>query len=197
MKNTTWELGQSRAARFRNCVRRIGWTGLCLLVLTVPARADIPPADACMTAGEACSNTDNGEPGVCKESTCSRPTPGGSMTYECYRCLRDGGGGASGAGAGGATDTNDAGASSGGTAPAEGGAPSSGGSSSEASGGRATSGGASSFGGSATSTGGNQSSDDKDSGGCSVSGAPRKSGALALLFGMSLVGLAFRRQRRS
>lgn len=185
MNKMRWKLG-------------IGCAGLFLLSLSAPARADIPPADACMTVGEACSNTDNGDPGVCKASTCVHPTPGGSMTYECYRCLPEGGGAGGASGAGGA-DNGDAGGSTetsaGAPAETSGGASSSGGKSST--GGKSSSGGTNSVAGTSSSTGGSPTSGSKDKGGCSFGGTPRKGGALALWFGMSIFGLALRRQRRA
>jgi hypothetical protein len=60
--------------------------------LAAPAFADIPPADACQAAeaGKACDNaTKDGkmdQPGTCQKDTCTRATPSGSMSYDCYLC---------------------------------------------------------------------------------------------------------------
>ncbi len=54
--------------------------------------ADIPPADACQAAdvGKACDNaTKDGkmdQPGKCQPAKCTRATPSGSMSYDCYLC---------------------------------------------------------------------------------------------------------------
>ena len=61
-------------------------------VLAAPAFADIPPADACQAAdaGKACDNaTKDGkmdQPGTCQQAKCTRATPSGSMSYDCYVC---------------------------------------------------------------------------------------------------------------
>ena len=60
--------------------------------LTVPARADLAPPDACAEAdsGKACENaTADGkmdQPGTCQKSKCTRATPSGSMEYDCHLC---------------------------------------------------------------------------------------------------------------
>jgi MYXO-CTERM domain-containing protein len=71
-------------------------------LLSTPALADIPPEDSCMAVdeGKVCDNagTDADQPGVCQAASCTRATPSGPMTYDCYRCGADGGaGGADGA----------------------------------------------------------------------------------------------------
>lgn len=67
-----------------------GWVLGLGLLLAAPALADIPPPDACTEAdeGKACDNAGENadEPGVCKKDSCTRQTPSGSMTYECYVC---------------------------------------------------------------------------------------------------------------
>ncbi len=61
-------------------------------LLTVPARADLAPPDACAEAdvGKACENASaNGKmdlPGTCQKAKCTRATPGGSMEYDCHLC---------------------------------------------------------------------------------------------------------------
>jgi hypothetical protein len=69
---------------------------------TTPARADVPPPDACTTAGSECSNAgdDFDEPGTCFLRTCTKGPPGEEVEYECLRCEKpgEGGGGAGGAG---------------------------------------------------------------------------------------------------
>lgn len=61
-------------------------------LLAAPALADIPPADACQAAdvGKACENASaDGKmdlDGTCQKSKCSRATPSGTMSYECYLC---------------------------------------------------------------------------------------------------------------
>jgi len=70
---------------------------LAAALLATPAFADIPPADACMAAdeGEACDNAgeDADQPGVCQADTCTRATPDGPMTYDCFLCKAAVGGG--------------------------------------------------------------------------------------------------------
>lgn len=90
-----------------------GWA-LGSMLLAAPAFADIPPEDACMAAdeGKACDNAgDNADQkGTCKKDSCTRGTPNGPMTYECYRCLvTDGGGTAGTAGTKPATDSKGSG----------------------------------------------------------------------------------------
>lgn len=61
-------------------------------LLAAPAFADIPPADGCQQAdqGKACENaTADGKmdlAGTCEKSKCTRATPSGSMSYDCYLC---------------------------------------------------------------------------------------------------------------
>lgn len=95
---------------------------LAALALVSPtvARADVAPPDGCSAGqvGKACGNaigTGGSTAGVCRESTCLHPTPDGSTSYTCYRCLADDGGAAGGAGNG------SAGASPSPTSPAGGG----------------------------------------------------------------------------
>jgi MYXO-CTERM domain-containing protein len=60
--------------------------------LSVPALADVPPPDACDAAdvGKACDNASGDTkmdlPGKCEKSVCTRATPSGSTTYDCYVC---------------------------------------------------------------------------------------------------------------
>jgi MYXO-CTERM domain-containing protein len=53
-----------------------------------PARADLPPPDACDEAGEACSNAGDNydEDGICRERTCTKGPPGQQMSYDCLLC---------------------------------------------------------------------------------------------------------------
>jgi MYXO-CTERM domain-containing protein len=73
---------------------------LAVALLAAPAVADIPPDDACMAAdvNEACDNAgeDANQPGICRADTCTRATPDGPMTYECFLCkaATEGNGGA-------------------------------------------------------------------------------------------------------
>lgn len=61
-------------------------------LLAAPAFADIPPADSCQQAddGKACDNASaDGKmdlAGTCQKSKCSRTTPSGAMSYDCYLC---------------------------------------------------------------------------------------------------------------
>jgi hypothetical protein len=57
------------------------------------ALADIPGPDACQEAdvGKACDNATNADgkmsqPGTCQKATCTRATPSGSMSYDCFAC---------------------------------------------------------------------------------------------------------------
>lgn len=70
-----------------------------------PARADVPPPDACTAPGQPCTNAGPGhdQAGVCTESTCTRtvPAPDGgtmSMSYACNLCKVAGAGGDGGTG---------------------------------------------------------------------------------------------------
>lgn len=62
------------------------------ILLAAPAFADIAPPDSCQAAdaGKSCDNaTTDGkmdQPGTCQKDKCSRATPSGSMSYECYLC---------------------------------------------------------------------------------------------------------------
>ncbi len=66
--------------------------GFAGMLLAAPAFADIPPADACEAAddGKACDNATKGgkmdQPGKCQKDKCTRATPNGSMSYDCYLC---------------------------------------------------------------------------------------------------------------
>ena len=160
------------------------------MLLAAPAFADIPPDDVCLAAsvGKACDNAgDNADqPGTCQKDMCTRATPDGSMSYECYRCIPEQGGAG---GQGGAT--SEAGAAP--EPPADAGAP--------AQGGTKASGGSKSDGGTAVTTGGTKAtvgskSDSGDDGGCSLSAAP-VGGLLALLAPLSAFGLSLARRRRS
>ncbi len=75
------------------------------MLLAAPAFADIPPPDACMQAeeGKACDNAGEAadKPGLCKKDSCTKQTPSGSMTYECYVCQETTGAGGSTTGNGG------------------------------------------------------------------------------------------------
>lgn len=61
-------------------------------MLASPALADVAPPDACQAAdvGKACNNATKGgamdQPGTCEAATCTRPTPTGSMSYDCFTC---------------------------------------------------------------------------------------------------------------
>lgn len=61
-------------------------------LLTVPARADLAPPDACAEAdvGKACENASASgmmdQPGTCQKAKCTRATPSGKMEYDCHLC---------------------------------------------------------------------------------------------------------------
>lgn len=70
-----------------------------------PARADIPPPDACTAPGQPCNNAgpSHDQAGTCTESTCTKTVPsadGGTMQmmYACNLCKVSGTGGTGGAG---------------------------------------------------------------------------------------------------
>lgn len=73
-------------------------TILGVLTLSAPARADVAPDDECSSVdvGKACDNAPGAgsqfQPGVCKETMCTRASPNGSMTFTCYRCVAESGG---------------------------------------------------------------------------------------------------------
>lgn len=66
---------------------------LGLVVLATPARADIPPENACQNPGDACDNAppDYKSKGVCQTQRCSRQLPGPNgiekHEYDCNLCL--------------------------------------------------------------------------------------------------------------
>lgn len=67
------------------CALLLAW----LFVVTASVHADIPPLDACGTAGQACKNAGNDgtSTGVCTATTCTRATPNGPTSYSCNRCI--------------------------------------------------------------------------------------------------------------
>lgn len=164
------------------------FTVLGALTLSAPAWADIPPEDVCLASnvGEVCNNAslpmargESNGPGVCREAMCTRSTPNGPVTYQCYRCVAsdDGGGGraneagasnTSGSAAGGATDHGSGGATAGGSGNAVG----------------------------SSSAGAANSKSGSDDGGCSLSQAPRGGGPLgAALIALGLTFAGIRRRR--
>ncbi len=62
------------------------------MFLVAPASADVAPPDACQATdvGKACDNaTKDGKmdrPGTCQADKCTRATPSGGMSYDCYVC---------------------------------------------------------------------------------------------------------------
>jgi MYXO-CTERM domain-containing protein len=76
-----------------------------LSLASVSARADVPPADSCTTAGSSCDTAapDYKSPGTCTDTTCTKlnPADGGTYEYPCLRCMPNSGT----AGAGGGTGT--------------------------------------------------------------------------------------------
>jgi MYXO-CTERM domain-containing protein len=75
-------------------------------LITVPALADVGPADICSGEGTACDNAGPGAnlPGICTAAKCGSPEPkpdGGIIYRDCLRCMPAGAGGAGAAGAGG------------------------------------------------------------------------------------------------
>jgi MYXO-CTERM domain-containing protein len=142
------------------------------VLFAMPASADIAPDDACVQAneGKACDNAGDSadQPGTCTKDSCTRHTPDGPMTYDCYLCkAAEGGSGGSG---------NEAGAKPDGGSKAGGGA---------------TTGGTSS-------TAGTKASDSKDSGGCNVSAVPVGAlpSLVAPLLAFGLAAARRRRARR-
>lgn len=155
------------------------------LLLAAPAFADIPPLDACDAAkiGKPCDNAGNqgDQPGTCQKSTCTRATPGGALTYDCFRCQSDPGM----AGAGGAPDTGGAGV--GGTPSEPDPTPSVGGSAA----------GAKNVGGSQSSAGSPATSPGKSKdGSCAVSAAPTTRSLAGLVAALGALGAAVARRRR-
>jgi hypothetical protein len=160
------------------------------LTLSAPAWADIPPPDECRASeeGEACQNAivdGEAEPvsGTCQKTMCTRATPDGPMTYECYRCV------AGDPGAGGQANQGGSGSSAGTTS--EGGKPAGGSTSSTA--GKSSAAGTTSTAGKPSDP---QEKDESAEGGCSVARAPGHAGGLAatlLVLGLALTGL-FRRR---
>ena len=175
-------------------------TILAALTLSLPARADIPPADVCSASalGQPCNNaTSDGsslQPGVCKSATCSRSTPDGPITYACFRCevAEQGVGGqanAAGAGAGGSGDSDVGGSSTAGAPTHSPGGTSAGGTPSSSAGSGTT---GAKAGSSAV------ASDPKTpdrGGGCSVAQARGSAGLAAALAALGLLVAGLRRRR--
>jgi MYXO-CTERM domain-containing protein len=159
------------------------------LTLSAPAWADIPPDDACMepSLGKACYNAmvDGSlptHPGTCQKAMCTRSTPDGPMTYDCFRCVanEEGSGGQSNEGGGGAGGEGKGGSAAGGSSNGStAGKSSTGGSSA----------GTTSAAGAPTSPTGSSNDDDSDDGGCSVAQTPGAGRALGT--GLLVLGLAF------
>jgi len=168
-------------------------------LLTSPAWADIPPDDVCLDGdeGKACDNAEGPggapQPGICTSTTCTRATPSGSMTYDCYRCLAPAGG-AGGTpnepgGAGGAVEPGPGGAGSG--------AQSSGGSAagSESTAGSSVGGSGGSSAGSSSQAGTKTTNQDDDDSGCSVAAVGAAGGVGGLLLALGLLGAGVFRRR--
>lgn len=194
----------SRRLVVRHLKLVMGCSLLGAMLVATPVFADIPPDDACMAAdeGDACDNAgeDADGAGVCVKDTCTRATPDGPMSYECYLCKSDdegtagrgnepttGGAGAGGAGAAGAESQPEGGAST------EGGTKATGGTKSE--GGSKTSGGSTSKAGTTNDASDGKASADDD-GGCSVSALPA-SGLAGIVAPLVAFGLALARRRRA
>ena len=183
-----------------NCLS--AFTILAALTLSLPARADIAPDDECYAnaLGQACDNAasdgDKLQPGVCKETMCTRATPDGAVTYACYRCepVAQGMGGqpseAGGAGAGGGGNSNSAGSPAAGAPTHAPGGASAGG----ASNGSAGSNTAGAKTGSSGASGDTKASSD-NGGGCSVSHARGGAGLAAALAALGLMIAGLRRRR--
>jgi MYXO-CTERM domain-containing protein len=157
-----------------------GLTLVTLLALSTPARADVPPPDACNPSdppGKACSNAGASydQPGTCQAAKCTRASPDGSITYDCMRCT---------AGADGAAGSGSGGSGTGGTSSGSGGTSSGSGGTSTGSGGTATGG-----------AGGTKSGSSSDDGGCAYRAAPT-GGAAALMLAIGAAALAAARRRR-
>lgn len=172
--------------------------GLGLLAQAAPAAADIPPEGSCSAGelGQPCDNAvdESGNDvgaGVCVADTCRRATPDGPMTYDCVMCRPK------------PTQPNTGGA---GNDPVEPGAGNAG----EASAGRpASSAGTSGTGtagapdggkGGTSATAGTSSQptkkpDSDDEGGCSLSSGARRTGSLAALTSLLVVGVTLSRRR--
>lgn len=170
-------------------------TILGVLMLSAPAWADVAPDDECFApdVGKACDNAmGNGtrfQPGICKETMCTRASPQGAMTFTCYRCLADEGG------AGG--QPSEGGSSNGGEPSTAGKGPVNppGGTSA---GGTASGGSSSNTAGSKSSAGSSSDAKSSDDGGCSVSEARGGAGALGgMLVTLGLAVATLRRRRRS
>jgi hypothetical protein len=164
---------------------------LLLLLLAVPARADLPPPDTegcrMASAGDPCDL--DGQPsdggmkvGVCRKATCSRIDYGHwdrdasaappTMEYECLRCV---------VGTDAGTDAASATGGAGGTSPGTGGAATGG------------SGGAATGGSGGAATGGAPAKSDS---GCAVSGQGAAFGPWLLGGCFAAVVLFARRRRR-
>jgi hypothetical protein len=162
---------------------------LAALTTSLPARADIPPDDACVAAmvGEPCSNASgSSQPGICAEATCRRATPDGAMTYTCYRCQPSEMGAGGHANEAGAAGQASHGGSFAGTAPSD---PRGGAGAGATGGARAKSG----------TSGGleDPNSEAADEGGCSMVQARGGAGALGLALAALGFAVAGWRRRRS
>lgn len=174
--------------------------GIGSLVQAAPAAADIPPEGSCSPGelGQPCDNAvdESGNDvgaGVCVADTCRRATPDGPMTYDCVMCRKPTQPNAGGAGnepvepsAGNAgeasagqpaTSAGTSGTSGTGTAGAPGGGK--GGTSATA----------------GTSSQPTKKPDSGDDGGCSLSAGARRTGSLAALTSLVVVGVTLSRRR--
>lgn len=175
------------------------------LSLSLPAFADVAPTDQCFEpdVGKSCPNAPGMDgnrfmDGICQKAMCSRATPDGPMTYDCYRCLpaEGGAGGQSNEGGGGAAGEANGGSGSAGAPINPPGGSASGGA---ATGGTASGGASSGSGTAGAKTGSSGSSNGakaSDDGGCSVAQAQGRGSALGaalVALGCALAGLRRRR----
>lgn len=173
--------------------------GLGLLVQAAPAAADIPPEGSCSPGelGQPCDNAvdESGNDvgaGVCVADTCRRATPDGPMTYDCVMCRKPTQPNAGGAGnepvEPSAGNAGEASAGQPGTSAGTSGTPGTG-TAGAPNGGKG--------GTSATGTSGQPTKKptSDDGGGCSLSSGARRTGGLAGLMSVAVVGFALSRRR--
>jgi|GEM_PF-1529074 len=164
-----------------------------------PARADIPPPDACQTKNAVCHSAGEAydEDGVCRAKTCTKGPPGNQFTYECLLCeASSGAAGASGA----AGESGNAGAAGDVTRGGAAGAVDNGsaGKPDSVAGGSGSQGGT----GGAPSKGGSAgvplpaADDQADEGGCSIAAVGTEKGLASLMLALGLSALCLSRRRQ-
>jgi hypothetical protein len=174
--------------------------GFGLLGQAAPAAADIPPEGSCSAGelGQACDNAvdESGKDvgaGVCVADRCQRATPDGPMTYDCVMCRPKSTQNAGGVGnEPGEPSAGNAGEASAGQAASSAGTPGTSGTGTAGAPGGGKGGSSATTGTSGQPT---KKPDSDDDGGCSLSSGARRTGSLAALTSLLVVGVTLSRRR--